>query len=120
MKAIIKKYHSPDILDLENYMPNDREYFSYLLQILVGPDLLNGEESFDIQICSPKWINDNYSKEDVILGRHMIIQKEYNFSRIKSFLINYIDNINGAKWEEIALKISRIGKWEFEDYKGQV
>jgi hypothetical protein len=32
-------------------------------------------------------------------------------------IFNYINNIEEETWDGIALKLSYLGKWEFEDYK---
>lgn len=116
MRAIIKKVHSPDTLNLENYCPDDPENFSLLLQFLIGPVNGEGEESFDVEIYTPKWILANFKKEDVIYGRHKIIVLEYNLKAIIDSVSKYISGCSGDTWLEIAQKINRIGRWEFEDY----
>lgn len=44
MNAELKRVHSPDILDLENYKPENPTKFSFLLQAMVGPEGNEGEE----------------------------------------------------------------------------
>ena len=58
MKAELKRIHSPDA-DLDVYYPEDPENFSLFLQLMIGPEGEDSEESFDILICTPKWILDN-------------------------------------------------------------
>jgi len=116
MKAKLKRLHSPDIKDLENYLPEDHQNFGFLLQAMIGPECLEGEESFDIEVCTPKWLEEKYNIDDVVIGRHHIIVQEYNYKRIVNTINKYISNCDGANWDEVALKVSRLGRWEFEDY----
>jgi hypothetical protein len=104
-------------LDFETYYPEDDECFNFLLSVIVGIKGAKSEESFNVEVCTPKWMMANYPMDDIILGKNKIIVFQYNkeniFKRIKSLF----DGRNGNTWEEIALKLSRIGQWEFEDYQ---
>jgi len=119
MKAKVKGIHSPDIFDLASYIPNDAEKFSLLLQIMVGPADSDGEESFDIEVCTPQWLIETYQKNDVLIGRHYLIVFEYNYDRIISRIVSYISSCEGKTWHELAEKIGRLGLWEFEDYQSR-
>lgn len=119
MKAEIKRLHSPDIDDLHEFTPADPDSFCFLLQVMVGPESKVGEESFDIQVCTPKWILENHRREDIIIGRHYLLVMEYNFERIQGKVNSFCSNCEGSTWEEVAEKFGRLGKWEFEDYQDQ-
>jgi hypothetical protein len=116
MKAELKWVHSPDIDDLENYQPENPENFAFLLQAMIGPEGKKGEESFDIEVCTPKWLEETYELEDVVLGRHHLIVREYNYERIINSIKDFLQLCSGADWNEVAEKVARLGKWEFEDY----
>lgn len=117
MKAEIKKLHSPDIQDLGIFHPNDENVFSFLLQMIVGRVDKEEEESFDMIVCTPQWIKSNHLKGDVIFGLHYLIVLEYNYESILNTLTQYVANIEGSTWEDIANQLSKIGRWEFENYK---
>jgi hypothetical protein len=119
MRAKINSFHSADINDLFNFKPQDPENFCFLLEMMIGPDCEEGEESFGIQVCTPIWLLSIMKKEDVIPGRHFLIVLEYNFERIYKKIKHLIENCTGADWSEVAEKVSRIGYWEFEDYQDQ-
>lgn len=118
MDAELKRLHSPDIYDLENYQPDDSEEFGFLLQAMVGPKGKDGEESFDINVCTPKWLKENNGRSSIIIGRHYLIVGEYNYKSISEFIQGYLRTCSGDSWSEVAEKVSRLGKWEFEDYDG--
>lgn len=117
MKARLKRLHSPDVPDLEKFVPASAT-FSLLIQMMVGPADGEGEESFDVQVCTPQWIESAYRGQVVDLRHHIHVDK-YDFGRIKSRLEGMVAACEGATWSEVAEKVGRIGRWEFEDYKSR-
>lgn len=117
MNAEIKFFHSTDVYNLELYQPKKEDDFCILLQVMAGPENKEGEESFDITVCTPNWLINNYNKDDIIIGRHHLIVFKYDWLIIKKTIMDYVNNCTGNDWYECALKLSRLGRWEFEDYK---
>ncbi len=117
MHANLKSWYCPDIEDLSTFSPPEFDNFSFLFRALVGLEGSEGAESFDIHVCTPKWLLSNLKKEDVVCGRHLLIVNEFNFERILNRIRDLIESCRGDDWDEIATKASRIGYWEFEDYK---
>lgn len=116
MIAKLKYLSSPDTEDLKNFRPIDPENFSILIQIHVGSPIEDGNETFDIEICTPKWLLSNYKKTEIILGRHMVLVFEYNFQRLEDRIKKIISSSSGNTWSEIAEKLSKWAHWEFEGY----
>lgn len=117
MRAEIKSLYSLDIDDLSKYNPSDPESFYFLLRLIAGPESEVGEESFDIQVCTPKWLLENHKVEEIIIGRHYLIVMEYNYDRLFRFISKFCSSCEGDTWTEVAEKLSRLGYWEFEDYR---
>ena len=116
MKAELKYLHSPEIFDLAHFEPKNRKSFSFLLQIMVGPKGEEGEESFEVEVCTPRWLASNFDEERVILGSSYLIVQGYSYEKLKEFIIKYLDHCTGDNWLEVARKVSRLGQWEFENY----
>ncbi len=116
MKPEIKYVHSPDIDDLENYHPPVADEFSFLLQIIAGPEKEAGEESFDLIVCSPKSLSKSLGNGKILSGRHHLIMNTYNYERLMSFIREECERCSGNDWNEVATKLARFGQWEFEDY----
>jgi hypothetical protein len=116
MKAELKGLFSPDVDDLENFRPNDPNNFCFLLQVMAAPEGSEGEESFDIEVCTPTWLAETYAPDNIIFGRHHIIVQQYNYEKLAQVIVEILEECSGENWEEVATKISRYGKWEFEDY----
>jgi Immunity protein 8 len=115
MRAYLHLIQSPDVEDLTTYEPSETS-FAVFLQLLVGPgpDREGGEESFNLTVCSPDWLRDAVQP---VVGRHLLIVNRFQFAEIESFILKYIDSCEGDDWDQVAEKIGRLGRWEFEDYK---
>jgi hypothetical protein len=84
---------------------------------MVGPSPGDGEESFDVTVCTPQWLHDKCEREGILIGRHHIVVLGYNYEAIQSAVRRLVERCSGATWREIAVKVSRIAYWEFEDYQ---
>lgn len=112
IKAELKWIHSPDIQNIDHLHPDDPENFSFLLQVMFGPKGRIGEESFDVVVCSVEWVR----KNTPLIGSHHIIVSEFDLELIKRTICEFAQQCSGATWSEVARKLSRLGKWEFENY----
>lgn len=117
MHPVLKYLHSPDVENLDWYKPKDENCFCLLIQAMFSPEGVEGEESFDIIVCTPKWLEKQLEQESIILGKHHLFVKKYNIDNIKSFISKFAQTCEGNSWDDVALKLSQIGKWEFFDYK---
>jgi hypothetical protein len=113
----LKRLYSPDVFDLESFSPADPTCFSFLLHAMFGPKDGDGEESFDVLICTPGWLAGEVERSGVVNGRHHLIVRTFDIEQIRSFLVGYASTCTGRTWQEVAGKLSRLGKWEFEDFK---
>ena len=84
--------------------------------MIIGPALQDGEESFDVEVCTPAWLAQRYGPHGIVSGRHHLIVFEYDFKVIDSYLREFVANCSGDTWQDVAGKIGRLGHWEFEDY----
>ena len=117
MQATLKRLHSPDVWDLKHFQPPVCDNFGFLLQVTVGPSDTTGEDSFDVVVCTPDWLKHRYKVTDIISSRHHLIVFEYDYLRLSSFLEKYIAACSGDTWEDIAMKLGRLARWEYEDFK---
>jgi immunity protein 8 of polymorphic toxin system len=113
MKAVIASIYSPDVQDLETYRP-DGAAFRVFLQLLIGPGPNLGDESFDLEVCSTKWLEEQALP---ILGRHKLIVNTFEFPVIREFLEKVVGEYEADNWHDLAQKLRQIGKWDFEDYQ---
>ena len=111
IQAELKALHSPDVANLAGFQPDADSGF--LVQIMVGPFGSAGEESFDIMVCTPEWFAADM-KRNIVSGRHYLFMKRYSYQELSNFLKDYCASCEGDSWAEVALKLSRLGHWEFD------
>ncbi len=83
MRAEIKRFHSPDTDDLENFEPQNPDRFVLLIQVMIGPAGVDGEESFDVIVCTPDWLADRAAETGFVCGRHHFIVNRYDFRLLR-------------------------------------
>jgi hypothetical protein len=116
MQAALKGLYS-DVTDLKTYCPTEENNFGVLVRVMVGPMDGQGEESFEVFVCTPRWLSEKYSDAEILLGLHKLIVFRYDYMRIQQFIEKYLMRCTGDSWHEIALKVNLLGRWEFEDYR---
>lgn len=109
--------YSIEVDDLRHFAPERADDFFVNIRLLIGPSDGPGEESFDVIVCTPKWIERECQKYGVVVGRHRFIVACYDFDLIETTIRKLITGTAGDSWQKVAEKIARYAYWEFEDYK---
>lgn len=115
--AELKRLHSPDLLDMESSQPEDAGDFCILVQAMIGPAGVEGEESFNFSVCTPKWLARAVSESKYVFGRHHLFVGQYDYGTIRDVISSLCGRVSGHSWQEVAERLGRFGGWEFEDYK---
>jgi hypothetical protein len=111
MRAVVRSMVlDPDPRDL----PADPAEFLLLARLFVGPSDGPGEESFEVEVCSPEWLARKCATEGFVDGRHTVITTLDGFTEdgLRSFLTRRVENATGGTWREVAEKVARLGYWE--------
>ncbi len=114
MQAELRSLYSTDVDDLRSYAPGDD--FCVTLRALIGPRGLPGEESFDIDVCSPAWLAAKVERDVVVSGRFRLFLARFDYEVVEGYVAKRIAQTTGADWAEIATKLAQWSQWEFEDY----
>lgn len=118
MKPVLKEIYNLDQYEpLEGFYPDDESNFGISVRLMIGPENGPGSESFDILVCTPDWLKMKYAEEKMVWGRHMLIVLSYDFNLIKQKIEKEISRCTGDDWATVSEKLSRMGAWEFEDYR---
>jgi hypothetical protein len=115
MRAEIRHLLCPDI-EPDTFVPEDPSRFSFLVQLLAGPAGEEGEESFDFVVCTPGWLADRVEQDGPTNGRHHVIVNRFDWPALRDYFERLVAGISGADWADVGAKLSRYGRWEFEDY----
>jgi hypothetical protein len=117
MHAVLKS------LDLDpdpSSLPGDPAEFALLARMIVGPADSPGEESFDVTVCSPEWLAEASRKVGGIYDarHHLVVNVEdFDVRALHEWLSARVRNVQADTWPEIGERLSRLGYWEFEDYR---
>jgi hypothetical protein len=103
--------------DLESVTPIEPPYAGQWIRVLAGPDDGPGEETFDLLVCTPAWLANEVSYNVAIVGRHHLIVENWDAARVRAIVTDLFTREEGKDWHELALRLSRLGHWEFEDYQ---
>ena len=118
MIAELKELYSLDVeCSLEEFVPEKPDYFELTLRAMFGPVSEDASESFQIQVCTPKWLEARCNGGEIVNGRHTLIVGEFNFTQVRDYLEALGRRCSGSNWLEVSEKLSRYGLWEFEDYR---
>lgn len=116
MRAAIRRFHSPDV-DLNSYVPVDPAHVGVLVQLMIGAVGAPGEESFDVVVCTPRWLGEQVRADGPTPGRGYLVVEEWDFPRIRAYLQKLVGDLDAPTWGELAARIGRVAHWEFEDYQ---
>lgn len=114
VRAQLRSIRSPDVPDLFTWAPTGS--FSVVIELVIGPEGEPGEESFALTLCTPDQLAREASKEGITDGRHHFVVERYDFASFERYLRRRVEACEGESWDEVAAKLARIARSEFEDY----
>lgn len=116
MIATVRGFHSPDV-DLATYAPEEPGNVGVLVEVSVGTQGSPGEDLFQVMVCTPRWIDQFALGSGPLIGRHFLFVKRWDWTAVREYLTHAFEQEQGDSWADLAARLGRIGKWEFEDYK---
>lgn len=120
MKAQLRRLHSPDVMDLASFAPENPQSFSVFIQAMIGPETGNGEEAFGFIVCSPSWLGTELgasSRTHRKWGRGLLLMTSFELQDIVAAVTELCDDAQGDTWDELAESLAKNTFWEFDDYR---
>jgi hypothetical protein len=118
VQAELRGFYSVDVEeDLESFRPDDPQNFAFPVTAFVGPKDGPGEEMFDFVVCTGQWLVEHPSEKGFWFLRNHVLLTRWDYSVLDRALRDLCARTHGDSWDDIALKLSRWGRWEFEDYQ---
>jgi hypothetical protein len=103
---------------IEVEAPENKTHFAVDLVAFIGPEAGRGAEQFGFTLCTPSWFAENVSApKGYWFPRHQLIVEAWDEGLVRRALHDLCVRTEGEDWGEIAIKLSRYGHWEFEDYR---
>jgi hypothetical protein len=116
MRASLRGFYSSDV-DLVGWRPDDGENFSVEVTAFIGPSESGGEEMFDFHVCTGRWLIEHPPEKNFAFVRSTILMQRWDYQTLHRALEDLCFRTEGTDWKEIAGRLSRYGRWEFEDYR---
>lgn len=120
VKPELRRLHSPDLMDMQTSQPENPRNFCMLVQAMIGPRGEPGEESFDILVCTPRWLEQSLANANVLFGLHYLFVDHYDYEWIRGAIARICNSLSGASWDDVASQLDKYGAWEFENYQEHV
>lgn len=98
-------------------MPLDPSDVGESLMVIVGPVNGPGEESFQLTVWTPRWLQREVDSSGPLVGRHYVIVSSWDWPTIEDFLRRAFEREEADDWAALGERLGRIGFWEFEDYR---
>ncbi|MBO0880214.1 MAG: hypothetical protein J2P17_07630 [Mycobacterium sp.] len=113
MKAELRRLHSPDADLTRGHLPDEPLF----VQLMIGPEGGLGEESFDVMVCTPRSRHQAIDPSDPDSEKYLLVVERMDADVIAGHVRDYLRDLDGATWRDLALQIGTLGRWEFEDYR---
>ena len=55
-------------------------------------------------------------RDVVVSGRFRLVMARFDYDAVERYVAKRIAQATGADWDEVATKLARWSRWEFEDY----
>jgi hypothetical protein len=101
--------------DLLNYVPVNED-FCLSLDLLIGPADEDGMELFCLSVCSPRFVERFVEQERIAILRGYMVVDGFQLEAIRARIVKLLSGISGETWSDVAAKLSRYFRWEYEEY----
>ena len=69
---------------------------------------------FTSAVCTPKWLAEHELRSDLQMGYGTLLVNQYDYTSVESYIREYVTGCTGKTWLEAALRVSKLGNWEFD------
>lgn len=94
-----------------------RGNFCHTLRAAIGILGEEGADAFEFDVCSPEYLESETASYPILSGEKLIITQRFDANHVEEFVRKRLHFATGKDWDEIAEKISKWARWEFEDYE---
>ena len=101
--------------ELESVKPDELTNVGESIHVYAGPVDGRGEDVFELLVCTPGWLASEVSRTGPMVGRHLLIVEKWDAVRVREKVVELFTQERGDDWAELALRLSRLGFWGFED-----
>jgi hypothetical protein len=117
VRAELRGLYSSDIEDLPTFRPADGTVFHVEVGAFVGPaGEPVGEDLFYFHVCTVRWLEERPPPKGFEFLRHYLLLTRWDYDVLVRAVSDLCLHTEGKDWNEIATKLSRFGRWEYENH----
>lgn len=107
-----------ELVALLTEAPPEAADFGVNVTVLLRPAGGEGEESFQLTVCTPAWLAENVAmpKGFAFVRDHPVVER-WDEQLVRRAIQDVCLRNEGSDWHDVATKLSRYAYWEFEDYR---
>jgi Immunity protein 8 len=118
VRAELKSLDSSVALDdLRDFRPNNPESLAIEVAATVGPPGVEGGDLFYFSACTAQWLQTDQPEKGFAFLHGYLLLTRWDFNVLERAIGDLCFRTEGSDWDEVATKLSRYGRWEFEDYR---
>jgi hypothetical protein len=117
MRAAIRRYECVDSEDLSTYELGEPPVFGFTLAFFIGVEEEEGSDQFEVLVASAAYLAQRYPEPTATFLRHIMLASDYNIQEAVALMTKYVSSLEADSWQELAFKINRVARWEYEDYR---
>jgi Immunity protein 8 len=107
LEAELRSLTSPGLGDLKSFDCPTSDDFALRLRAVIGAKGQAIEETFNFQVCTPKWIERAVEERGYLWGAGRLIVKQYDYELIWRAISGLCDQVIDLRWEGISRRIGR-------------
>ena len=117
MRAHVRTWSVNDFFR-EDYAPDDPMDDEAAIRLMVGPVGRLGEEPVTVTVSTPTRLGRTLTSWGCpVFGRHRVIVEPMSVGPVIRYLTARVEALRADTWDELGAGLSRIGRWELEDYR---
>ena len=102
-------------LNIVDEIWGDNEFdFCISYELGIGENLERGGLMFKFEVVGVEYLKKLLMTEEIILGRHYIIMKDYDVNKLENRLNKIVTNKRYKNWDEVISYLSKFFRYEFE------
>ena len=114
MKASLKRIDTNSAISFESFAPQDPDCFGFWLNASIGSREGDGADDFQIFVCNRAWLA---RQREAGMEQYVLLDQPYEAAAVVKVLEACLEACSGDNWPEVVAQVSKIGVWEFQDYR---
>jgi len=106
-------------INFKDYIPENIKNFNLNISLEIGAKDEEWSNIFEVEILNE--LDETrgeviFTYDDILFFKSKIVIQSYSYSKIIQAINQYISICSGEGWDNIAVKLSQVFNWEYENY----